>query len=634
MMKRTKHSLISAGSFGWHVRLWILPIVFGISLMQSAGGAEASAWSERMDLRLPDSEISREQVRKILNELFDLDREFARMQGKPFPRFRPQDLSGDAGNVAYRVRRANARALNDDFVAGLSRFSRDRRYMQTNIAGTTGFLTGTYDEIYHGLSEADRQRFEDVLYELLLLADDSYRNAFYRNSIGSNYNMQVAVSCLRLSILMADAHPELARKVFEEALTSIALSCLGFRPEGAWQEGVSYWQVSTYYMITALEVLQSAFGHTFGFSDLPGLKTTGLYGLHVFGPTGLPFNYADASFSSGGIKGENGTMNRMATLFDQPLYAWSDEWIHPAHGWDPEVAARVPLDYHARGRADSFHLLFMREDWQDPDALYAAIGLVPSRHFDLGSFDIHALGHVWTVDFGYGRWVLRGENLNTSRQYGYYHTHNPNFGRFYNQSSRSHQVPLLNNRNQARGVSGEVLAFERGPRSAFTLVDLSAAYPDADHMRRGMRMLEGRKALMIQDEYQFSSAQHVTWGLSVDAEVEVEEDGKQVLLRKGDKQMRLILVSGPADARFSFRKPEVGKDFVIEDIAEWEQNIVEEFRPDFHRVLVELPNRKGDVRITILAVPDGVEVSEIKVMPLRSWSLEAAVGFSRHQESR
>jgi hypothetical protein len=68
-----------------------------------------------------------------------------------------------------------------------------------------------------------------------------------------------------------------------------------YAPDGAYPEGPQYWSHATTKTVLSLSMLQTALGTDFNLSDTKGFDKTANYRLYARGPSGLAFNYADAS---------------------------------------------------------------------------------------------------------------------------------------------------------------------------------------------------------------------------------------------------------------------------------------------------------------------------------------------------
>jgi hypothetical protein len=119
-------------------------------------------------------------------------------------------------------------------------------------------------------------------------------------------------------------------------------------------------------------------------------------------------------------------------------------------------------------------------------------------------------------------------------------------------------------------------------------------------------VIEDRRAVLVQDELEMKKPCDVVWGLTTDAEIDVKHGTAAVLKLRG-KELTARLLS-PKDAVFTVESAE--------------QQPPQEKNTGVRRLIVKLPQARGDVCLAVLFSPawnDGkvVEVAEVK--PLAGW---------------
>jgi hypothetical protein len=352
------------------------------------------------------------------------------------------------------------------------------------------------------------------------------------------------------ALALAEAMPDLAREILHHALTSLTRPMSRFAPDGAWAEGPGYWNYATSYNVLFLAALQTALGTDFGFSTWEGFAETGLFPIHMTGPTGLTFNFADAH--AGTIRAPQ--MFWLARRFNRPLYAWYERQHarpHPldlilfdARGQGPAPSGE-PLDKYFR----RVEVVTLRSAWEDPKALFVGLKAGDNKanhsHLDLGTFVLDALGHRWALDLGSDNYNLPGY-----------------FGRqrwtYYRLRAEGHntlvihpdQGPDQNPRAEAR-----IVRFESQPQRAFAVADLTPAYAaHAQRVWRGVALLDRRRVL-VQDEVSTKEPTDVWWFLHTRAAIELEKGGRRAVLREEGERLEARLLA-PRGARFSVMEAE------------------------------------------------------------------------------
>ena len=117
--------------------------------------------------------------------------------------------------------------------------------------------------------------------------------------------------------------------------------------------------------------------------------------------------------------------------------------------------------------------------------------------------------------------------------------------------------------------------------------------------------MDGRKAVLIQDEFQLSRAVDLAWGITTDAELELA--GSTAILRKGSKSLKAQILS-PAGATFAVESAE--------------RKPPETPNQGKSRLVVRLVEQSGAVRIAVFLAPvwpDSGASSAPQLQPLTRW---------------
>jgi hypothetical protein len=410
------------------------------------------------------------------------------------------------------------------------------------------------------------------------------------------------------ALAIAESDPSYAERIVPAAVKSLPRALKSYGPDGAWGEGPGYWSYATHYTAYGLAALETALGSTFDLLEVEGLSKAGLFPIYTTGPTGLYLNFADVGERS--ARRPMACMFWLARTFHNPLYAFSEhEQIaaRPASAahlvWytakPRPSAARRQLDSYFRGHVE---VVTMRSAWDDPDALFAGIkagyNQVNHGHLDLGNFELDALGVRWARDLGAENYNLPGywEGRRGGRRWSYYRL-----------GSTSHNVVTLGGQHQDPLAKSSIVKAEiNGPQPA-VVIELSSAYSDfAGSARRGMAMIEGRRAVLVQDEFEIKTPCELAWGMTTDAEIEVREPTVAVL-KLGGRELTVRLLS-----------PQNGA-FTVESA---EQEPPQRKNEGVKRLMMKLPQAGGSTRVAVLLSPqwkDGKAVETAEVKPLANW---------------
>ena len=154
------------------------------------------------------------------------------------------------------------------------------------------------------------------------------------------------------------------------------------------------------------------------------------------------------------------------------------------------------------------------------------------------------MGEKWLIDLG------------TERQTYLSHQHHLPKSDFYRIREEGHNTLVFNPGTKycqdPKGLA-EIKRFESSPDDVFAVADLTDAYRDhAASVQRGYRLLAGRTALLVQDEFTAKQESDVWWFAhgAKGTDYSVNDSGTTVTLRRGEKLCRAQLLS-PPNARFS-----------------------------------------------------------------------------------
>jgi len=152
-----------------------------------------------------------------------------------------------------------------------------------------------------------------------------------------------------------------------------------------------------------------------------------------------------------------------------------------------------------------------------------------------------------------------------------------------------------------------MLAFQTTPDSAFAIVDLTRAYAEpVEKAVRGVAMLPGRRAVLVQDEVELSEPCELTWGMTTEAEIAIAPDGSAELESGGKKLLARVLEPG-------------GATFSVESA---EQEPPQKRNEGVRRLLLRTGQVNGRVRIAVQLAPvwpDTGAATPPDLKPLSEW---------------
>jgi hypothetical protein len=408
-----------------------------------------------------------------------------------------------------------------------------------------------YDWLYDFLSADERTTIRRALIEKgLQPADQQYTTRAGWTRATHNWNLVCNAGIIVGALAIADEEPGLAGTLLAQALSSLPAAVASYAPDGAWAEGPTYWEYGTRYLVSALAALTSALGTDFGLSEARGLAQTGRFRLHVTGPTGLYFNFADAGARSGATP----TLFWLARRYDDPVLAVAareaaqsgatarDLLWYDGRGTAADLAA-LPLDIRYQGA----HLAFFRSAWNDKDAIYVGFKGGDNRtnhaHLDLGTFVLDALGQRWAVDLGPDDYDLPG----------YFGAERWSYERL---KTSGHNTLMLDSMGQDPRAAAPLLAFRTSADGGFAVADLTAAYVGSGAIRvhRGIALRDSRSRVLLQDEIETTGPVDLTWTMHTQALIEIQ--GDRALLSQGGAMLEARILA-PAGAAFTAEPLEI-----------------------------------------------------------------------------
>ncbi len=356
-----------------------------------------------------------------------------------------------------------------------------------------------------------------------------------RNNWGQVCHAGLAAAALAL----ADEEPETTLRILCRAVTNVPMAAACYAPDGDYPEGPIYWDYGTSFHVVLLEVLRSALPTDFGLGAMPGFMASAASVLHLTGPTGHLYGFADGAsslrrFSSllwfdaeGGITLPSDAPERKAVeqgvaangRLDPLAVFWTDRLSVPP------AEATLPLDHFGRG---SQPVLALRSAWGDREAWYAGVKggspQGPHGHMDGGSFILETRGERWVVDLGaenYHHIESLGMDLWDSSQ-------DSDRWRVFRLSTTAHSVLRIDGAQQRAAGRAEPLAGVVGTSNPASRWDLTSLYPAARRVERRFDF-PGRSALCVTDMVEgVPAGSRVTWSFPTRAEVVLHEEAPGV----------------------------------------------------------------------------------------------------------
>ncbi len=410
-----------------------------------------------------------------------------------------------------------------------------------DVAEMTTAFALALDWCHAAWSEADRAMARDaIIAKGLRPGLDGFRGRAFWTRVTHNWALVCMGGLVCGALAVAEDAPMLAAEILTLALPAARPALASYAPDGAWDEGVAYWDYATQYAVFLLAALDTALGADQGLSALPGLAEAGQFRLHQEGPTGRVFNFADG----GETVRNTPALMWLARRYQTPANAWLIGrapavtgtgllWYQP--GGQSPAALGLPLDARFR----HVEVASLRGAWGDRAASWIAFkgGDNAANHgnLDLGTFVMEAGGERFAIDLGADDYALPGY-FSTARRFTYYRN-----------ATAGQNTLLVDGVDQPVTARAAITSFRSTPGFAAAVVDLSAGYPALGTARRGIALLD-RRVMVVADEVTGSAGRRLRWQMHTRATVELA--GGAAVLRQGAAVLHARILE-PAGATFT-----------------------------------------------------------------------------------
>jgi len=452
------------------------------------------------------------------------------------------------------------------------------------------------------------------------------------NNVTGNWNC-VCNSGLTMGALaiLGDDTSGVAQQLLGFTVDNANKNCaFGPSSDGTWAETANYWYFGTTGHAEMASSLMTATGSSYGlFSTNPSFNLTGLYHMYATGTTSL-FNYGDH-----GPNKFSTTANSMflyAEQYNQPQYSlfqrdrvdaaepWSMFWYDPTVSgafWDGQ-----PLDHFFDAGSDQW--ASMRSSWTDIDALYVAMkagklqGHQTHNDLDCGDFVLDALGTRWAGELGSGDYNSPGyfsSDAQDSQRWMYYRKMTEGQNTILVGQANQNVLAQPTVKYESSGtMQGSSTVFEVPNNSAaYFTADLASAYFNVTSFQRGVRTINNRKQVLIQDD--INSQGPVQWRMHTNATVDAS--GTTATLTLDGKTMQMSILNAPAGATFTTSD-------AVRFPSDPTPPIPDQTNLDVKVVIISLP--AGTYSLEVLFNPQwpGMSASDFVTppsVPVNNWSL-------------
>ena len=233
---------------------------------------------------------------------------------------------------------------------------------------------------------------------------------------------------------------------------------------------------------------------------------------------------------------------------------WYDASVQGAF-WDG-----LPLDRNFDNEIDQW--VSMRSTWTDINGTYIGMkagmnqGRQTHNDLDCGDFVLDAMGHRWAGELGDGNYnaldYFSNDTQSSARWY------------YYRKMTEGQNTILINKSNQnvlakptilgydtTNDTQGSSTVYEVASGStAYWYADITSAYfSDTSSAKRGVRFINNRTQMLVQDEITTTSP--FQWRMHTNATVSVSSDGTKATLTIDGDEMIVSILSPSSGATFT-----------------------------------------------------------------------------------
>ena len=412
-----------------------------------------------------------------------------------------------------------------------------------------------YDWLYDYLSEEQRTLLYDALRKNHLdTVLDLYRNptaskyntsfhqfVFSTNNHGTVNNCSTFISALAI----CERDPEFSAEIMSNATQIVNKVLDNLYPDSAWSEGVGYWGFVGPLMARMMLAMNSAFGHSFGYENIPTLLkcaefpmyATSSYGQFLFNDTeGYTLKDVTCDKFIFGALGDDYVLQKWAMENDDMAHPFACLTYNPDFDYDSVEVKALSKDKLFR----NCDLVTMRDSRESTQQTFG--GMVVQKadlshgHMNSGTIAFDALGERWVTNPGRDSYSLPG--------YSWY----DEAWQYYCKRAEGNSCIVINPSSlggQNKLSEDTISEYVSKPGGAYAISDLTDTYKgQVNSYKRGVMLTDNRKRFIMQDEIHLVEPSEVYSFINVyKSDIEVLENGKEVILSKGSKKVKVSIIS-------------------------------------------------------------------------------------------
>ncbi len=454
-----------------------------------------------------------------------------------------------------------------------------RHFLDAGIAAKGVAIA--YDGLYDYLSVAQRSQLATAVRNFVLQPGktqiETYTGAWKWYLSNDNWNGICHGGMLMAALATYETDVAFNSKVISLATNGILPYMQSLGPDGASEEGMSYWSYGLTNTFLAFESLKRCLSTTYGLAEQPGFVKTGWFPYQMSGPVGtatigddylyvgknnkfLSYFWFSKYFKNANLAKTHYDACVSVNAADAiKMNGWLDLLFYDKDLVNSGSSAVFPLDGYLRG----IEYMYLLENNNNDNALYVGMHAGDNNsshgHLDAGSFFIQAQGETWAQgNLGLESPYPADYFTATAPSYTAMPTNiASNRGRFYYYRVRTEGKNCLVFNPDARpeqnptGVA-TVLSKANDGIGGYHIVDLGSVYTrDVSTYKRGIKLNRSNGIITVQDEFTPSKESTVYWLMHSPATdgLVISSNGKTATMMKNGKTIYAIIQS-PSTAIF------------------------------------------------------------------------------------
>lgn len=421
-----------------------------------------------------------------------------------------------------------------------------------------------YDWCYSYLPAASKEIIRKAIIEKgLKPSTESGHNYWLR--VENNWNQVCNASLAIAAMAIYEDNKEQSHQLIQRSVNSVPLAMNEYGPDGAYPEGIGYWEYGTSFNVILLDMLEKAYKTDFALSKIPGFMPSGIYSQQMVTSEGSPFSYADV-----GTK----------ISFNLPVFWFYSKTFDPSllylqknaferdknKKYLRERLLPITLIYGANSGASLMNpkeptelmwvgngvspVAVMRSSWSDANGVYLGFKAgTPSSnhgHMDVGSFFVVGEGVKWALDMGMQNYTIAekaGVDLWNKKQES---------GRWdvYRYNNFVHNTLTINNRYQRVDGKAGIVVLNKDPNNMSVSSDITEVYkPQVEKTVRKVSLVN-KTDVVIEDRITTGKYfAKVRWNMMTEADKITLINDTTAELQKNGKKRYLTLVA-PVKMKF------------------------------------------------------------------------------------